>query len=35
MRRIKGHKTSEIPGLLGDAPYQAAVHRDHMVLHEH
>lgn len=29
---IKGHRTSEIPSLLGDRPYDEVVHRDNMVL---
>jgi glutamate 5-kinase len=29
---IKGHRTAEIPKLLGDRPYDEVIHRDNMVL---
>jgi len=32
IRIIRGHKTPEIRRLLGAAPYQAAIHRDHLAL---
>jgi glutamate 5-kinase len=34
MTTIQGHKTSDIRRLLGDAPYQEAIHRDHLVLND-
>ena len=34
MERIRGEKTSAIRRILGEAPYEEAVHRDHLVLHE-
>lgn len=34
MLKIKGHKTSEIRRIIGEAPYKVAVHRDHLVLNE-
>jgi len=34
IERIKGHNTADIRRILGDAPYKAAIHRDHLVLNE-
>ena len=34
MRKIKGRKTSAMRRILGDAPYDEAVHRDHLVLND-
>ena len=31
-RLIAGHKSAEIPGLLGDRPYTEIVHRDNLVI---
>ena len=34
MAMILGHKTASIRRILGEAPYDEAIHRDHLVLHE-
>ena len=34
MARILGHKTASIRRILGEAPYDEAIHRDHLVLNE-
>ena len=34
LQRIKGRKTSEIEGILGNKPYDEAIHRDNLALNE-
>ena len=32
--KIKGRKTGEIAAILGDKPYDEAIHRDNMIVHK-
>ncbi len=34
MQKIMGQKTSALRRILGDAPYEEAIHRDHLVMHD-